>query len=395
MLRVLTGALMLLAVVPASAAADAASARQIAALNAQRAAHGIPAGIVENPAWSESCRKHMAYIAANGGTLTHEESQGNPGYSADGAEVSRRAVISPLPEAFNAARNAFESAPLHLMQTLAPALSRMGVWGGCATTNLGYNRRAGAPAIYTYPGNGATGFYASEQASELPKVPGDFVSLPQGTVTGPHILVMTLGTNAGRVVAATLTGPAGPVEVRTVDNMTPGLEGYMPPGGMVIPVRPLEPGVTYTAMASFLPNGVGVPLARVWSFTTAVSAAPAAVAASSQADPGIATSLRLTAPRPSRRTVRFTLLADPRLVGQRATVTVYRVVRSCAGGTCRDRQRGRRLGSAIARLAARQSLTAPRPARGRAIVVLVQTKPFARGGVAFAASQAVARWAAP
>ncbi|MDX6679599.1 MAG: hypothetical protein QOE31_3651, partial [Solirubrobacteraceae bacterium] len=64
-------AIVLIAVAVASPATAraATAAEQIAALNAQRAANGIPAGIVEQPDWTRACRDHMAYIAANGGTL--------------------------------------------------------------------------------------------------------------------------------------------------------------------------------------------------------------------------------------------------------------------------------------------------------------------------------------
>ncbi len=389
-LRVLACALVL--AVPATAGAATPAATQIAALNAQRAAHGIPAGIVEVPAWSEGCRKHMSYIAANGGRLTHEESPASPGYSADGAEVGRRAVITPLADAFTASANAFESAPLHLMQTLAPALSRMGIWGGCATTNLGYDRRASTARIYTYPGDKARGFYAAEQASELPATPGSFVGLAQGTTTGPHLLVMTLGTEPGRIMAATLTGPGGLVDIRTVDNLTPGLAGYMPPGGMIIPAQPLAPATTYTATATFMPAGARLPLARVWSFTTAAPVTPVA-ASSAASGASYPTTLRIGQARRVGRSVRFTLAAGASLVGERARVTIYRVARSCAGGKCRDRQKGRKVVSAIGRLAARQTILAPRPGRGRAVVVVVQTRAFERSGLAYAASTAVGRWA--
>ena len=77
-LRMLALVIALLALAPATAAATSA-ADQIAALNAQREANGIPAGIVEVPDWSEGCRLHMAYIEANGGTLTHEEDKSKPG----------------------------------------------------------------------------------------------------------------------------------------------------------------------------------------------------------------------------------------------------------------------------------------------------------------------------
>jgi hypothetical protein len=391
MLRACVLAFALLVTLPAVAGA-ASTAEQIAALNAQRAASGIPAGIVEQPAWTQACRNHLAYIAANGGTLTHEEVPGNPGYTPDGAEIGRTGVLTPLDDAFSAAGNAFEFAPLHLMQTLAPALSRMGVFGGCATTIVGYDRKATSPALYTYPGNGATNVYASEEAYELPFVPGDFVGLPQGTTTGPHIYVMTLGTGPGHITSAALTGPAGPVEIRAVDNLTKGLEGYMPPGGIIIPVSPLAAGATYSVAATFQPND-GAALSRTWSFATGD---PAATDGSLPSPPAAAlrTTLRLGNPRPAHRAVAFTLLADPALIGRRASVIVYRVVRRCAPA-CRDRQIGHRLQSSIGRLAARQTIAAPRPVKGRAIVVQVQTPAFTRGGVAYAAGTAVARWAAP
>ncbi|HET6547073.1 MAG TPA: hypothetical protein VFG79_01365, partial [Solirubrobacter sp.] len=72
------------AVVGAAAArADAPASFGIAALNAQRQAHGIPAGIVENPAWSLGCDHHISYLQANGGDLTHDEVLGRPGYTPD------------------------------------------------------------------------------------------------------------------------------------------------------------------------------------------------------------------------------------------------------------------------------------------------------------------------
>jgi hypothetical protein len=385
LLRVLTLALVLIAAPPARAAL--APAEQIAALNAQREANGIPGDVVEVPGWTEGCRRHMAYIAANGGVLTHEEDPSLPGYTPDGAQTGRRSVITPLEDAFNAQGNAFEFAPLHLMQVLAPALTRMGVWGGCATTSPGYDRRAARPALFTYPGDGATSVYAFEQASELPFAPGDFVGLPQGTTTGPHLLVMALGTGPGRITGAGLIGPSGPVAIRSVDNLTPGLEGYMPPGGMIIPVSPLESG-SYKAVATFQP-GTGPALSAAWTISTN-EPPPATVGSSSPAYTGV--TLRLDKPRAAGRSVRFRLLASPSLVGRRASITTYRTLRSCARGTCRERRQGRRLRSVIGRLAVRQTITAPRPGKGRSIKVEVQTQAFERAGVSYAAGLAAGRW---
>ena len=401
----LLGALVLaslgLAAAPTSAAATP-PADQIAALNAQREANGIPGGIVEVPEWSEGCRLHMAYIAANGGTLTHEEVRSNPGYTKEGDEIARRAVLTPLDAAFNAQGNAFEFAPLHLMQVLSPMLSRMGVWGGCATTIAGYERKAENPALYTYPGDGATGVYAAERAMELPFVPGDFVGLPQGTVTGPHIYLLAHGTNPGRIASAALTGPSGPVEIRAVDNATEGLSGYLAPGGIIIPVAPLAPG-PYRVTATFEPRG-GAPLSRTWGFATAMPAVAAPAAGpSTAADPSTAAGvpaisgvvLGLDRARGAGRKVTFRLLAGPSLIGRRATITTVRVVRRCSGaGRCSERERGRRLSSVIGRLAVSQTLTAPRPVKGRTIKVVVRTAAFQSGGQAYSAGVAIGRWTA-
>lgn len=398
-LRVLAFAVALLAIAPATASALSSAADQIAALNAQREANGIPAGIVEVPEWSEGCRLHMAYIAANGGALTHEEKPSNPGYTKEGDEIGRRAVLTPLDVAFNAQGNAFEFAPLHLMQVLSPMLLRMGVWGGCATSIAGFDRRAERPVLYTYPGDGATGVYQSERATEVPFVPGDFVGLPQGTITGPHIYLLPHGVRPGRITSASLVGPSGPVAIRAVDNATEGLAGYMAPGGIIIPVAPLAPG-SYRVTATFQPNG-GQPLSRAWGFTTTL---PAPVAASTVAAPTTGSSTPAAAPasvgvelhlakaRRSGRKVTFSLLAGPSLVGRRATITTVRVVRRCSGGACTERQQGRRLRSVIGRLAARQTVTAPRPVKGRTIRVVVRTEPFQRAGVTYAAGLAVGRW---
>jgi hypothetical protein len=68
-----------------------------------------------------------------------------------------------------------------------------------------------------------------------------------------------------------LTGPDGAVEVRTVDNKTTTDKGnlgqYLPSGGIVIPVKPLKPGSSYSATASFTTDG-GAALEHSWNFTT-------------------------------------------------------------------------------------------------------------------------------
>ncbi len=116
--------------------------------------------------------------------------------------------------------------------------------------------------------------------------PGD---LTTSVRTGPSLYFFygTARTPSGRffgkgaITAASLTGPSGPVEVRTVDNKTPAPDGsptplgaYLAPGGIVIPVSPLAKNATYTASVAFTPDSGEPPVTRTWSFSTGASIAP-------------------------------------------------------------------------------------------------------------------------
>ncbi len=99
-------------------------------LNAQRAANGLPADIIENPAWSDGCAKHMAYLQANG-KFQHHEDAGDPGYSVEGDAAGNSSVLVMPGEAFLAnGTNSFETAPIHLAQMLSPYLRESGASGG-------------------------------------------------------------------------------------------------------------------------------------------------------------------------------------------------------------------------------------------------------------------------
>jgi len=133
------------------------------------------------------------------------------------------------------------------MQLLAPELSVSGSSPGCMITSGGYERTPPAePGLLTYPGNDTSFIYPTEQANEWPFTPAPFIGLKQGATTGPYLFVLGWGTSSGRLTSASLTGPDGAVQVRTVDNSTTGplgdLGSYMPPGGMVIPLKALSPG---------------------------------------------------------------------------------------------------------------------------------------------------------
>ena len=265
-------------VCPVGVASAATGADAVARLNEQRAAHGIPTGIVHNAEWSRWCALHNEYQRLNGGRLTHSEDPDKPGYTPEGDRAARASVLSSGDDWDGP--NPWETAPIHLHQLLAPRLDAMGVDDSnrfvCATTLLSRNRPAPeANAVYTYPGQGTVHRY-EELAAEGPYTPGERVGIPKGTTTGPYIYVSVDGPqltpfSTARIVSASLSGPDGAVELRVVDNHTSGLEGYLPPGGQLIPVSPLRARSSYTATVNLKARGGGgeeIPFERTWSFST-------------------------------------------------------------------------------------------------------------------------------
>jgi hypothetical protein len=122
--------------------------------------------------------------------------------------------------------------------------------------------------MYTYPGNNATNVPYAERPDEFPFVPGDFVGIKRGTLTGFNIIVYGEGIQdawQAHIASATLSGPEGTVSVKTVDRTTPTVGEYLPPGGgFVIPTSPLQPGTLYRASVRFTDG-----LRHSWHFVTA------------------------------------------------------------------------------------------------------------------------------
>jgi hypothetical protein len=267
-----------LAWLPTVAAATLGSGA-VAQLNAQRGANGIPAGLVEDRTLSDDCLAHDHYMALNH-TLTHSEIAGNPGYSIGGAYAGQNAMLAQ--GADWSSGDPYEFAPLHLDQLLAPRLSFLGSADAegfsCTTTFPGWLRSdPAAVTVYTYPGPGVA-IYSSEVARELPWTPGELVGIPQAARTGPNIIVLvdaprqSAKGNPATLTNATLTGPTGPVTVKTVDGTTAlpqgggVLAGYISPGGFIIPAAPLAAGATYHAHVVVGFAGQQTP--HDWSFTT-------------------------------------------------------------------------------------------------------------------------------
>lgn len=263
---------------PAVGVADTSPPGVLAILNSLREAHGLPGGVVEDPAKSHGCALHNAYQRLNG-HFGHFEYPGSPGYSLEGLQAAGSSVLA---RGSWQQGNPFELAPLHLVTVLAPQLSVLGVDETadyvCMWFVGGYGRSGAENVVIPYPSQGST-VAVAEQAMESPFVPGDFVGLPMGTRTGPHLYVFAdgpfsrgnsfEGMAAMRLVDARLVGPDGPLEVRFVDNTMPTIGRLVhPAAAIVIPVAPLRGDAEFSAQV-IIENPEGVRLSRSWSFRTA------------------------------------------------------------------------------------------------------------------------------
>lgn len=271
------------------AAAALQGDQEIGALNGQRALNGLPNDVTENVDWSIGCAKHMAWTQLNG--LAHDEPVGSQGYTPDGDEAGNGSVLTSGGASFTPnGANAFQHAPIHLMQMLSPFLKTSGAADGCLATQRDTDRTFPSLTTFSYPGDGGVAL-TSETAFEGPFVPGDFVGLPYPTVTGPHLYFYAAKPgpyswyySRGQITSASLTKlgvgdvpVGGPLPVKTVDNTTKGTSGavagqdlgnLLPAGGIVIPVSPLVSGSKYQATVnfSFTPEGPG-NVSRTWKFT--------------------------------------------------------------------------------------------------------------------------------
>ncbi|HWK29407.1 MAG TPA: hypothetical protein VNS09_22780 [Solirubrobacter sp.] len=305
------------------AATTAMHGTPLDALNQLRAANGIPAGIVENTDWSAGCAAHMRYLTLNGFSGDwHTELAGRPGYSAGGLFAARNAVLSNAPSV--GLEPDWETTPLHMAQLLGPRLAVTGFAPGCLVTWPGYVRpEPGDLRVYTYPGDGAR------------------------DVSSPFLYVLGYGggTSAARLSDVSLTGPAGAVRVRVVDNSSPGMRGYLPPGGYIAPATPLVPGARYSAGATFSSDR-GARVVKRWSFVAGEGAGSDASDEDGGGDDGYGeagSSIGTATPFPAGRTPQVSLglrsvrgrraeaviRARGSAVGRRARVTVQRLGCRC------------------------------------------------------------------
>jgi hypothetical protein len=265
-----------LAATPAIAHGDARSV--LSAVNAERVSAGI-APVSTRSDWDEACAQHNAYQTTNR-ILTHNEDSTASLFTPAGSWAASHSILARNSAGFDAVGNPWDTAPLHQFQALHPWLRTTGVdvakSYACMITLAG--RDGGypdSPQIVTYPGFGQS-IPAAEVARESPFVPGDDVGLPQGTKTGPNIMVYALGPQRFQKVdirnVSLTTADGEGAAVRWVDSTSPKSGPYLDGGAIIIPTLPLHEGQNYTLRVEMAATGADGSI-TVMSRTTSFAAA--------------------------------------------------------------------------------------------------------------------------
>jgi hypothetical protein len=253
----------------AGAVTVASPHQDIAWLNAQRAAAGIPAGITANNTWSSKCDAHITYIERTQ-RFEDREDPSSVYYTADGSWAADNSVLSSG-TAWSATSSPWQTDPIGFAQLMNPQLLEVGIADRdryqCVTTWPGYERAApSTTTVLTYPGNGAT-------IDSTIRADDSFLPGPHSKTNGPVLLVFEWGpvlsdySTASQIAiaSATLTGPDGAVPLRWVDRSTTKVGVAMPIGsGAIIPTRRLRGNARYTAFVQFTDG-----TQRSWTFNTA------------------------------------------------------------------------------------------------------------------------------
>lgn len=258
------------------------AARIIADINAERTANRIPP-VTLSGSLSTGCRLLDEYEHLHGDNFVHDETPGSAGYTPQGNAVAQAGPLLDIDGGSSVTgwgNNPYEFGPNHLFNLLNPRRTIMGAddsvfqtVGGslveeiCVITATSSSATT-TDAVYTYPGDGAM-IYPSETASEDPETPGQTVGIPEGTTTGPYLLVFAEGPfqrSTATITNASLVGPDGPVKLDIVERK-------LNAGAFLIPTSPLANLATYHAEVTF--DVSGTTLVHTWSFTTNADASTA------------------------------------------------------------------------------------------------------------------------
>ena len=275
-LAVLIAAVFVALLVPVArpARADTAVANEaLAAVNAYRAMSALPPAAL-NDEWSAQVTQHSCYMLRYG--PAHAEQPGLPGYTAGGDEAGRNSNVTVHTSSDAGPGDHIDrwmTAPFHALGILRPGLQTTGYgqcndadpatpWGSAATLDvlrgLDLSVPTGDPIVF--PGDRAT-VALDRFVAESPN-PVDLC----GWTGGAGLPLIAMFPNPVSAATATLTGPAGPLDVCVLQPGAVGgnqfAESVLTGANAVVavPRATLAPG-TYAAAVSGAGGAVN------WSFT--------------------------------------------------------------------------------------------------------------------------------
>jgi hypothetical protein len=325
---------------PAAGATTAAQA--IAYLNTQRAANGIPAGLVEDSARSGGCLAHESAYTPTASQSPHDEIPGQPGFSLAGQDAARSSDLSSS-TSWSATQNPWTGAPIHLAQLFDPTAATTwygeGRNGACMGTSSGDRGFYPGEGLFSLPGDGSKNVPSSESAGgEYPYAPAEAAGLT-GT-HGPTIILWAEGLPAAHIASATLVDASGQARaVRTADQTTPSPPSHLSTlssaptlgsytdAAFAIAAAPL-PVASYVLTVQWTGAG-GATLAQVIHFSVAAGSAPDS-SADSVPVPKAGTRDRLSVKLRVRRGRLSVRLTEPTTAARGHHATVRFRVRACS-----------------------------------------------------------------
>lgn len=239
--------------------------------NQWRLLNGLPAVTIDQQL-SDACNKHCEYMEKNGG-LTHEEEQGKPGYTPEGAAAGIRSCVGE--EGPVESVHLFYATFYHRLPLIQPSTKAIGVGSSAKYAAVdGLTLRDKREWIYPVIVPGPNTFFhptlfAHEAPNPLPEgaPPAGFpitLTFDKGKITDASV-ELRLKDEKGPVLPVYLSSPEHPANEKRPDNrMTI----------CAIPRAPLAPMTTHWVRAAYKIDGEARE--HVWKFNTG-RAGPASV----------------------------------------------------------------------------------------------------------------------
>ncbi len=246
----------------------------LARLNYWRSTAGLPK-VKENATWSTGDYLHSKWMVKNN-LAAHDETPGTPYYTTAGdlaGNSGNIAVSSTTGTSDTSAVDWWMGAPFHAMAMMDPRLTTTGFGAYRETRASGWNAGftldtsrgnpfSGGTYPVFWPGNGKTVPLTTYSGNESPS-PLQACSGYSGTVGLPVFVEVGGNVATSAKSGSTFTGNGTALAHCVIDSSNTAVGSYLKwrGGVIIVPQKPLQPGVTYVVTVTV--NNV----LRTWSFS--------------------------------------------------------------------------------------------------------------------------------